>query len=210
MLEWLQTILEGAAITDGKLDVTAVMNTVKTEFPKYAVPKDDFNAKVTELKTATDTITALKKDAGDNEELQKKIKTYEDQIKNLQADQVKTAKTYALKAKLTEAGAIDPDYLIYKQGGLDKFTFDEDDVPIGVDDVLKPLKESAPHLFKASASGSNGQGGYNPSAGGSGSPGTANPWKKETFNLTEQGKILKSDPVQAKQLANAAGITLNI
>ena len=34
MLEWLQTILEGAAVTDGKLDVTAVMNTVKTQFPR--------------------------------------------------------------------------------------------------------------------------------------------------------------------------------
>lgn len=142
MLEWLQTILESAAITDGKLDVTAVMSTVKTEFPKYAVPKDDFNAKVTELKTATDIITTLKKNAGDNEELQKKIKTYENQIKTLQADQAKTAKTYALKAKLAEAGAIDPDYLIYKQGGIDKFTFDKEGVPVDVDEVLKPLKES--------------------------------------------------------------------
>lgn len=206
MLEWLQTILEGAAVTDGKLDVAVVMNTVKTEFPKYAVPKDDFNAKVNELKTATDTITTLKKDAGDNEELQKRIKAYEDQIKALQADQVKTARTYALKAKLTEAGAIDPDYLIYKQGGLDKFTFDKDGSPVGVDDVLKPLKESAPHLFKP-----NGQGGYNPAAGGAGSAGgVTNPWKKESFNLTEQGKILQSDPALAKQLAAAAGATLPI
>ena len=122
MLEWLQSILEGAAVTDGKLDVAVVMNTVKTEFPKYAVPKDDFNAKVNELKTATDTITTLKKDVGDNEELQKKIKAYEDQIKALQADQVKTARTYALKARLTEAGAIDPDYLIYKMCIRDRCT----------------------------------------------------------------------------------------
>ena len=34
MLEWLQTILEGAKVEDGKLDVTAVMNAVKSEFPK--------------------------------------------------------------------------------------------------------------------------------------------------------------------------------
>lgn len=204
MLEWLQTILEGATITDGKLDVTGVMNTVRTEFPKHAVPKSDFNAKADKLKAAEDTITALKKDVGDNEDLKGKIKEYEDQIKVLQADQVKAAKTYALKAKLTEAGAIDPDYLIYKQGGVEKFNFDKDNAPIGVDDVIKPLKESSPHLFK-----SNGQGGgYNPSAGGSGAPGT-NPWKKETYNLTEQGRILRSDPVQAKQLASAAGITLN-
>lgn len=205
MLEWLQTILEGAAIVDGKLDVAAVMNTVRTEFPKNAVPKADFNAKADKLKAAEDTIADLKKNAGDNAELQQKIKTYEDQIKQLQTDAANTAKTYALKAKLTEAGALDPDYLIYKQGGLDKFTFDKDGKPIGVEDVLKPMRESAPHLFK-----SNGAGGYNPAAGGAGSAGSNNPWKKETFNLTEQGKILKSDPAQAKQLASAAGVTLNI
>lgn len=203
MLEWLQTILEGAQITDGKLDVTAVMNTVKTEFPKYAVPKTDFNAKSDKLKAAEDTITQLKKDAKDNENLQQKIKGYEDQVKKLQKDAADTAKSYALKAKLSEAGALDPDYLIYKQGGLEKFTFDAEGKPIGVDDVLKPLKESSPHLFKQKE-GTN----YNPNAGGTGGSGTVNPWKKETYNLTEQGKILRSDPVQAKQLASAAGVTL--
>ena len=78
-------------------------------------------------------------------------------------------------------------------------------VGIGIDDVLKPLRESLPHLFKTE----NKPNGYNP-AGGSGSGGIVNPWKKESFNMTEQGKILKNDPVQAKQLASAAGITLNI
>ena len=48
MLEWLQTILEGAKVEDGKLDVTAVMNAVKSEFPKNAVPKTEFNDKVQE------------------------------------------------------------------------------------------------------------------------------------------------------------------
>jgi hypothetical protein len=205
MLEWLQTILEGAAVTDGKLDVAAVMNTVKTEFPKNAVPKTDFNAKVNELKTANETITSMKKDAGDNADLQKKIGEYEEQIKTLQKEAADTAKTYALKAKLTEAGALDPDYLIYKQGGLEKFNFDKDGAPIGVDDMLKPLKESSPHLFKSQ----EGQGGYTP-AGGAGNAGGNNPWKKETYNLTEQGRILKNDPVQAKQLASAAGVTLKI
>lgn len=208
MLEWLQTILEGAAVTDGKLDVASVMNEVKTEFPKHAVPKTDFNEKSEKLKAAEDTIADLKKNAGDNETLTKKIGEYEEQIKTLQKEASDNAKTYALKAKLTEAGAVDPDYLIYKQGGLDKFTFDKDGAPIGVDDVLKPLKESSPHLFKPQE-GQSGQGGYTP-AGGAGGAGGNNPWKKESYNLTEQGRILKSDPVQAKQLASAAGVTLNI
>lgn len=205
MLEWLQTILEGAQITDGKLDVAAVMNTVRTEFPKYAVPKTDFNAKADKLKAAEDTITQLKKDAGDNADLQQKIKDYENQVKQLQKAAADQTKTFALKTKLTEAGAVDPDYLIYKQGGLEKFTFDGNGVPVGIDDIVKPLKESSPHLFKRQE-GTD----YNPAGGSGGAGATTNPWKKETYNLTEQGKILRSDPVQAKQLASAAGVTLNI
>ena len=39
------------------------------------------------------------------------------------------------------ATAVDADYLIYNQGGIDKFTFDKDGKPVGVDDILKPLRE---------------------------------------------------------------------
>lgn len=59
-MEWLKAILEKAEIKDGKLDVDAVMNAAQKEFPKHAVPKDDFNNKVKELETANDTITELK------------------------------------------------------------------------------------------------------------------------------------------------------
>lgn len=51
--------------------------------------------------------------------------------------------------------------------------------------------------------------------GGSGSPadrgnegGVANPWKKDTYNLTQQGKLILENPAQAKRLAAEAGITL--
>ena len=69
-MEWLKAILEKAEIKDGKLDVDAVMNAAQKEFPKHAVPKDDFNNKVKELETANDTITELKKSNGDNADLQ--------------------------------------------------------------------------------------------------------------------------------------------
>ncbi len=41
---------------------------------------------------------------------------------------------------------------------------------------------------------------------GSGRPGITNPWKKETFNLTEQSKIAAEDPARAKALAESAGV----
>lgn len=42
--------------------------------------------------------------------------------------------------------------------------------------------------------------GRTPPAGGGGGTGQTNPWKKETFNLTEQGRLLRENPELAKQL----------
>ena len=47
-----------------------------------------------------------------------------------------------------------------------------------------------------------------PPQGGTGGAGTANPFAKETFNLTKQGELLKSNPEQAKAMAAAAGVTI--
>ena len=197
-MEWLKEILEKAEIKDGKLDVDAVMNAAQKEFPKYAVPKDDFNTKVEELKTANGTIEELKKSNGDNEELQKKIGDYEIEIKNLKKTAENTSKTYALKESLAKQGVLDPDYLIYKAGGLDKFTFDKEGKPVGVEDAVKPYKEDKimAHLFKQEQQG------------GAGGAGATNPFAKETFNLTKQGELLKSNPEQAKAMAAAAGVII--
>lgn len=204
-MEWLKAILEKAEIKDGKLDVDVVMNAVQKEFPKYAVPKDDFNTKVEELKTANGTIEELKKSNGDNEELQKKIGDYEIEIKNLKKTAENTSKNYALKESLAKQGVLDPDYLIYKAGGLDKFTFDKEGKPVGVEDAVKPYKEdkTMAHLFKQEQPKPP----YHPQ-GGTGGAGTANPFAKETFNLTKQGELLKSNPEQAKAMAAAAGVTI--
>ena len=199
-MEWIKAILEKVVITDGKLDIEATMKAVNGEFPKHAVPKSDFNDKVKELSTANKTIEDLRKASEGNEELQNKIKTYETEITNLKNAAANTQKEYALKDKLKEAGVLEPDYIIYKHGGLDKFTFDKDNNPIGVDDVLKPMKEASPHLFKIPG------GGYTPAGGGN--PPAGNPFAKDTFNLTEQGKLLKENPEQARQLAAVAGIKL--
>lgn len=204
-MDWLKEILEKATLTeDGKLDVEAVMKSVSTEFPKHAVPKKDYNDKVAELKTANETITGLKKDNADNAELQKKIGEYETEIGNLKKNAEDTAKTYALRENLAKAGVLDPDYLVYKAGGLDKFTFDKENNPIGVDEVVKSYKEdeSMAHLFKQDKKPP-----YNPAGGGKGG-GATNPFAKETYNLTEQGKLLKENPEQARALASAAGVTI--
>ena len=201
MMEWLKTIIEGAVVTNGVLDAEALQSAIEKEFPKHAVPKSDFNDLNSRLTAANNTIENLKKNNQDNEALQNEVETYKGKVKQLEAAAANTQKKYALREKLQEAGAVDPEYLIYKQGGLEKFTFDKDGKPVGIDDLLKPLKESSPHLFK-----NEQRGGYDPRGGGK--PPVSNPFAKDTWNLTKQGEILRSNPTQAAELAAAAGVKL--
>lgn len=137
-----------------------------------------------------------------NGELQKTITTLQAELKNQQIANVNTTKTYALREQLSKAGVLDPDYLIYKAGGIEKFTFDKENHPVGVEEAVKPYKEDAvlAHLFKQKQEKPP----YNPQNGGSG--GNVNPFAKETYNLTKQGELLKSNPEQAR--AMAAGMTI--
>lgn len=157
----------------------------------------------TQITTLNSTIKNLKDGNKDNEELQNTINTLNADIKKLKDEAVITAKEYALKEQLAKAGVSDPDYLIYKHGGVDKFNFDKDNKPIGVEDSIKPYKEdkSLAYLFCAVQKPN-----YNPNDGSDTE--TKNPWSKEHFNLTEQGKLLRENPVQARELASAAGITI--
>lgn len=178
----------------------AVMD-IWNEAIKGFVPKERFDEVNGKLKEANTTIDTLKKSNADNEELQKQVKEYKEKVTILEATAANTRKEYALKDKLKEAGVVDADYIIYKQGGIDKFTFDKEGNPVGIDDVVKPLKESSPHLFKAEPGAD-----YKPAGGGT--PPSRNPFAKDSFNLTEQGKLIRENPAQAKALASAAGVTI--
>lgn len=146
---------------------------------KGYIPKERFDEVSGKLKEANTTIETLKKNNQDNEELQKQVNQYKTKVTELETAAANTQKEYALRDKLKEVGVVDADYVIYKQGGLEKFTFDKDGKPIGVDDVLKPMREASPHLFKAQNSG-----GYVPAGGGN--PPASNPFAKDTcFKLLE-------------------------
>lgn len=204
-MEWLLKILEEASANeDGKADIKAVYDAIQKEFPNHAVSKEDFDAKAEELKTANKTIADLKKENKGSKELQKKIEDYEKEIENLQNSSREERQTYALKEQLSKAGVIDPDYLIYKAGGVGKFVFDKENNPIGVEDVIKPYRadKSMAHLFKQE----QGKSGYSPQ-GGEGEH-SENPFAKETFNMTKQGEMLRANPEQARAMAAAAGVNI--
>ena len=117
---------------------------------------------------------------------------YETKLKDLQfSNAIKLA--IADKAQDVDlvAGLFDKSKLILGDDG--KIT--------GLDEQVKTLQESKAFLFKTAAAP-----GYKPNGGDGGS--MKNPFAKESFNLTEQGKILKENPAQAKALAAEAGVTI--
>ena len=66
---------------------------------------------------------------------------------------------------------------------------------------VEALGTDAPHLFDANAGG----GAVGSGAGGSQrGGGQVNPWSKATLNLTEQAKIMKSNPGLAARLEASA------
>lgn len=71
---------------------------------------------------------------------------------------------------------------------------------IGLEEQVKSLQETKAFLFKGQETQN-----YKPQDG---KKITNNPFAKETFNLIEQGKLLRENPIQAKEMAAAAGISI--
>ncbi|MDF2881515.1 MAG: hypothetical protein K0R54_2072 [Clostridiaceae bacterium] len=203
-MEWLKKLIEETKKNeDGSINIEELMKSINTEFPKYAVPKATFNDINGQLKTANDTIDTLKKANKGNEDLQGKIEKYENTIETMKSDSEKQIKELLLKDKLRDAGVKDADYLIFKHGGVDKFNYDSTGNLIGLEETLKPYRESMAYNFITGKVETK----YDPAGGDP--PKAINPFAKETFNLTKQGELIKQDPVQARKLAEAAGKKVN-
>lgn len=76
-----------------------------------------------------------------------------------------------------------------------------DGQPLTIERYIQDLKPLSPHLFKR-----NHGGGGTPGRQGGGAPSTSgkNPFSKESFNLTEQGKLYRADPAKAQAMKEAA------
>jgi hypothetical protein len=206
-MDWLKEILKNAGIPEDKLDSTIAE--VNKELPKHFIPKDKFN-EVNEAKKKLEADIAerdkqledLKKAAGTSEELKK-------QIEQLQADNKKASEEWQAKmAQMQLDFTIEKALAAAKAKNIkavkalldmDKVKLDGDQL-LGIDEQLKALQQSDPYLF--GESGKVGSGTNPPGAG----TGEVNPWKKDSWNLTMQGKILREDPAKATRMKAEAGI----
>jgi hypothetical protein len=206
-MDWLKEILKKAGIPEDKLDSTIAE--VNKELPKYFIPKDKYN-EVAEAKKKLEAdiqerdkqLEQLKNAAGNSEELKA-------QIEQLQAENQKAAEEwqakmaqmqldFAIDKALTAAKAKNPK-AVKALLDMENVKLDGDKL-LGLDDQLKAIQQSDPYLF--GETGKVGSGTNPPGAG----TGEVNPWKKDSWNLTMQGKILKEDPAKATRMKAEAGV----
>ena len=184
------------------------------EYLKGFIPKSRFD-EVNEakkkfeqdIKTRDEQLEALKKiDAeglqAEIEKLQKENKAtkekYEAELKQIRLNNAVEKKLIASGAKNIKATKALLD--------LESVELDEDGNVKGLDEQIKQLQENEDSKFLFNIQSSNKQQfkGFKPGESIDGIPTGKNPWSKEHFNLTEQGKILRENPELARQLQAAA------
>ncbi|KOC49984.1 phage scaffolding protein [Clostridium botulinum] len=167
------------------------------------VAKDKFDTLDQQFKSANTTISDLKKDNKDNETLQAKVGEYETKVKDYENKIKEMQFNYALEGVLKGANVRNTK-AVKALLNLENVKLDGENL-LGLKEQLDSLKESDSYLFAEEQQTKFS--GIKP-VDGSKTPQGYNPWKKDSFNLTDQGKIFKENPEQAKQLMAEAGVNL--
>lgn len=173
------------------------------------VPKSRFN-EVNEEKNSLKAslvdrdkqLDGLKKSAGDNDALKQQIKELQEKNKAAAAEYDAKMKELRMNTAIQIAVSKDAQDADIVAGLIDKskIILGEDGKITGLEEQVKALKESKGFLFKQDQPG-----GYAPKGGGNPQK---NPFASESFNLTEQGRLFRENPEQARAMASAAGVKL--
>ncbi len=118
---------------------------------RYGKLKTDHEGVKTQLDEANKLIEDLKKSSKGNEDLQGKITTYEDQVKQLQAQLMQTKIESAVKVGLLSEKALDVDYLTFKLKEKGELILDDNGKIKGWDDKIAALKTQLPNQFESTA-----------------------------------------------------------
>lgn len=109
------------------------------------------DGKTTELDTANNLISDLKKSNKGNEDLQGKITNYESQVVSLQEELQKTKIEGAVKVALLEAKANDIDYMTFKLKEKGELELDENGKIKGWEEKISSLKTQFPTQFEGAS-----------------------------------------------------------
>ena len=214
-MDWLKQLLEQHGVSGEVVQnvVAAAEDKFKDFVPKHRFDEvNEAKKQLSEQLSERDNqLSELKKSVGDNEELRKQIESLQAENKAKEQEYQGRLRDMAITTaiKLAVAGeAHDPD-LVANLIDKGKIEVDEQgNVKGGLDDQLNTLRESKAFLFvqkqgdhqTAKLKGMNPVEGREPAKGG-----IKNPWSKEHFNLTEQGRLLRENPELAEQLKAQVG-----
>ena len=144
----------------------------------------------------------LKTWAKDNEVLKAQIAELQAKNKQVTEDYEKQLKeqrfAFAIERAVAKADARNVKAVVALLD-TSKISLDGENL-LGFDEQIAALKKSDPYLFGVDLKGRMPEGTGKPPKE------IPNPWKKESFNLTEQGHILKTDPELAAKLMAEAGV----
>ncbi|HHD2969837.1 TPA: phage scaffolding protein [Clostridium perfringens] len=143
-----------------------------------------------QLKEANNTITNLKKNNSNNEELQEKVKEYENTIKTQKTEYETKVRNLTLDSAinnaLTKAKAKHSDLLASKFD-RDKLVINEDGTVTGLDEQLKGFQETYKDMFEVTLGGAT----------------PPNPDNKPTVGSSWEDFINNADNMSAEQIAEA-------
>ena len=148
----------------------------------------------------TDEVTQIKKDL---EKLKNALKASEEAKAAERQKRIDTMRTAAAMNALKDK-AIRPEdvakLLLSNIVAKDDETiiFNDGQNEIALDEGVNKWLEARPEFAKAKQQPGSGSAGQT-------TPAFKNPFAKESFNLTEQGKLMQADPAKAKALAAEAG-----
>lgn len=188
--------LKGLGLEDEAIDkiMTEHGKTVNKTKDELEATTKERDALQTQVKEHAEQLKVLSTKAENSKELQEEIEKLREVNETQKFE-------FSLEKALTKAKARNP-IAVKALLKKDELKLDGETI-LGLDAQLKKIVEEEPYLFAvdedAAKGGLKGRTPNDP-PGGAAAPLTKNPFAKETFNLTEQGRLLKDDPELYKQL----------
>lgn len=204
----IDELLKGLGIAEDK--AAEAKKQINSYLDGAYVPKSRFNEVNEEKKTLAVAVSerdkqleVLKKSTGDVEGFKKQIKDLQEANKKAKEESEQALKDLKINdaIKMAVVGDAQDVDIVSSLVDKSKIILGEDGKITGLKEQVEELKKNKAFLFKNVQNPK-----YNPN-GGNGEP-VANPFAKETFNLTEQGKLFRENPEQARALAQAAGVKI--
>lgn len=153
-MDWILKLIE-KNMKDGELDREALVEDINKEFPKYAVPKAQYNSiaeakrKLEEdVKIRDEQLEKLKEIDVDG--LKEQIEILQEENRKAKEDYEKELKELQLNSaiKLALTGKVHDEDIVASLIKRDELVLSEDGKVIGLDEQIKALQENKAFLFK--------------------------------------------------------------